>query len=133
VETILTEEDLTHALCDLKRVLEEFASSAQKNITFLNLESLLHHVDGGVLPVLLERIAPYIPLAITAPKLEQLMVAAADNDEDALHMLEDAFVYDSKIRFINAVFMAQTDMAWEEIVEACRAVRAYKSKSRILV
>jgi len=133
VETIRTEEDLTHTLCDLKRVLEEFASAAQKNITFLNLESLLHHAGGGALPALLDRVSPYIPLAITAPNLEQLLSAAADNDENTLHALEDAFAYDSKIRFINAVFMARTESEWAEVLSACRAVWTYKAQPQALV
>ena len=133
METILTEEALTDALCALKRALEVFASAASQNITFINLESLLHHAGGGELPALLARVEPFIPLAITAANLERLLSAAADNDEGTLRALEDAFVYDSKIRFINAVFMAQTAPAWEEILDACRAVRAYKAQSRVFV
>jgi len=138
MDTILTEEELTNTLLDLKQALSIFKAPELHNITFINLNSLLRHADVSAgtsaaphdnLTALLERISPYIPLAITGKNIEAFMAAALQNDEQELRKLESAFVHDSKIKFINSAFTARTAAEWDEIFSICRTIRLYKEEN----
>ena len=133
MDTLLTETELTRALNNIKRALSIFAAPELQKVTFISLESLLHHTDDrppNNLPTLLDRVAPYIPLAITSQNIEDFMAAALRNDEDELQALEASFIYDSKIKFINSIFTTKTVAEWNEILSICHTIRRCKEESR---
>ena len=134
MEVSITEEHLTQHLENLRQTLAQFMRPDMRKITFINLESLLHYTNGEPpqrnLTALLSYISPYIPLAITGTHVDQLLSAAAHNDDAAVRALEDAFLHDSKIKFINSVVLAKTAEEWNEIVNLCLTIHRYKKESR---
>jgi len=131
MEPSITEEQLTQALEAIRRTLRR---ADLRRMTFINLESLLHYADdaepGQGLPALLARVSPYIPLAVTTKHIEALLAAALEQDESAVRALEESYVYDSKIKFLNAIYAARTAEEWSEIQSICRRILQYKHESQ---
>jgi len=132
MNSILSEEELKQALADLKHALAFFASPAMQKITFLSLDSLLHYASNiphNALPILLERVSPYIPLAVTGQHIEAFLSAALRSDEETILEMENSFIYDSKIKFINSIFAVKSEAEWQEIVSICCTVRECKEEN----
>lgn len=120
-------EDLRYALTNVKH----------NNIIFMNLESFYKHIAEFAkekcdteksIEELVNIIEPYIPLVVTDKNIEAFLNAAVDDNEDVLKQMENTFVQNSKIKFIQSVIGAQNAQQWHEIVDVCRTIRAYKEE-----
>ena len=125
--SIMTETNLILRLYDIRDILK---NSNIKNIVFLNLDSLYSFFDkkGGNISELINTIEPYIPLMISSENIKDFIEAAVTNDEERIKWLEDAFITNSKIKFINSVYSVETENEWQEIVDLCVKIRDYKEK-----
>lgn len=126
-ELICRMEDLRDALKDIGR----------SDIIFMNLDSFYAYTTElenkgwdkrKNIEELINIIEPYIPIVITDQNIEAFLYAAINNNEENLNQMEKNFVQSSKIKFIQSVIKAKTTEQWQEIVNICRTIRAYKEE-----
>jgi len=127
----ITDEELLRCLDGIRRAMRRFAAPRLRNVTFLNLESFLYDraAERGELMPLLRMVEPYIPLAVSCANIEQLLDAARTGDEQAIVDMENVLVSRAKVKFLNAVYAAQTPEAWAAIVTVCQTIRGYKAET----
>lgn len=124
-------------VCCMEDLRDALASVDNRNIIFMNLDSFYAHISefeskkwdkGKNVEELINIIEPYIPIVVTDQNIESFLNAAISDNEEMLTQMENAFVQNSKIKFIQSIMGVQNAEQWQEIVGVCRTIRAYKEE-----
>ena len=131
MDNMITEDSLIDKLEDIRGCIRKISRYDMKNTVFMNLDSFLNYiyVKSGrtiCLKSLLDEVSPYIPLMISDEHLELFCEAAYDGDGALIDTLEDIFMRNSVARFINSVYDARSDEAWDKLVGVCTSIWEYR-------
>lgn len=136
---ILTSQQLSNELSNLKSIINDFDYSDLKNVTFLNLESLYTYIaevednpfqrQYEEIQASLDILEPFIPFASGERARDFLIQASQMNSDDEIQWLKQEYAAKMRLDFVNTIRMVQSENEWNYLVQICETIRQSKENS----
>ncbi|OON97261.1 MAG: hypothetical protein ATN36_00475 [Epulopiscium sp. Nele67-Bin005] len=135
---LLTHQQLSSTLFELREILVNFDFSALKNIRFFNVESFFSYMESvdnnpfkkqyALLNKKLDVLQPYLPF-IDEQRANQFLDSMANctNDSSTQQVKKD-FTKILRQDFLNFIRTLKTEEQWESVVCTCEEIRLHKEE-----